>query len=475
MRSLRRRLMIGTAVSSAVVFSVAGFGLHALIRAALYEELDRALLGKAAALTGLVEDDLQAVEMENPGLPEFSRADQPEYYELRTVGGKALFRSSSLGDRDLDGPKAELGGSAFRSMVLPDGRRGRAATVCFRPRCEDVATRPADEPLRYPEPLLLTLAAGVAPTEATLAHLAIILVGVCVGAALLSAGVLAGVVRLALDPLDDLAERIAHLEPADLSARVDLADAPTEVGPVVTRLNELLARVQATLVREKAFTADVAHELRTPLAGLRSTLDVSLSRPREADAYRASCADCLTIVCQMQTLVENLLALARLEAGAVRVEAKRVQLGELMAECWRPFAEQAKDRRLEVSWHVNGPTELETDAEKLRQVLTNVFANAIAYADAGGRVAVGLAGGAGEARIRVSNTGCTLSPADAERVFDRFWRGDEARHDTGLHCGLGLALCRRLTTCLGGTIQAECTAGGEFAVTISLPVGTLAA
>ena len=117
---------------------------------------------------------------------------------------------------------------------------------------------------------------------------------------------------------------------------------PSEIAPIKDRLNELLSGLQASFQRERRFTADVAHELRTPLAGIRSTIEVTLMRARASQEYQAVLSDCLGIVQNMQTMVNNLLMLARLDTRQMVFRRDRILLADLVDACWRPFAERAE-------------------------------------------------------------------------------------------------------------------------------------
>jgi two-component system sensor histidine kinase BaeS len=158
--------------------------------------------------------------------------------------------------------------------------------------------------------------------------------------------------------------------------------------------------------------------------------------------------------------------LARADAGQLRVENARVDLAELIEDCWEPFRQRAAERGLRVAFAVDRPWSVRTDAEKLAMILNNLFDNAVSYADAGGQIWIERVRNGGSSDLLVSNTGTAVSTADAAHLFDRFWRGDRARSDTGLHCGLGLSLCQRLTVLLGIRIAAE-PGDGLFRVTVS--------
>jgi signal transduction histidine kinase len=201
----------------------------------------------------------------------------------------------------------------------------------------------------------------------------------------------------------------------------------------------LMRRVQAGVARERRFTADVSHELRTPLAGLRTLLEVSARSPRPEDTQAA-----LAIVIQMCAMVENLLMLARVDAGQVQLASDRVPLRALVDECWQPYAQAATARGIALRNELPDDAAATTDREKLRIVLGNLLANAAEYTEANGWIEVSQPGGA---LIEVADSGPPI--ADCERVFERMWRGDAARSATGLHAGIGLSLARSLAEVLG--------------------------
>jgi len=322
--------------------------------------------------------------------------------------------------------------------------------------------------------MTLVLARQTGEIDAVLARLRYLLIVVGSAAVIVTSAMLISVVHGGLRPLRRLATRIEELGEGNLSARVELPHAPAELAPMVDRLNDLLARLEASFRREKAFTSDVAHELRTPLAGLRSTLEVSASKPREPDAYRTAIQESLAITCQMQTMVQNLLCLARMEAGQVQVVRECVDVAALLRECWAMVDREAAERRLRITWELANPCLVETDGHKLRQVFQNLLDNAVSYTNEGGSIAVQAKANDSQALIEITNTGCRLSPEEIERVFDRFWRGDGTRGDTG-HCGLGLSLAQRIVALLKGDIQAESMTDGRFQVRVSigLPVRRL--
>ena len=452
MSSIRRRLLVAAALAVSLAFALSGVLVAVLARSALIDEFDEALVARARALSALVEQDGDTIEVE--AAPSGSPGDVA-YFEL-WAGERVLLRSTSLAGRDLARAPGEL---AIDDVALPDGGTGRQVTLRFAARREpEEGTRAGPGSI-----VTLSLARSTAEVGSSIDRIAIVLVGAGLLGTLLCLALLAGVVRFGLAPLRELASAIDELRDGDLALRLDRARTPRELAVVVERLDDLLARLGAALTRERELTAEVAHELRTPLAGLRTTMEVALSKDdRPAEKYRGALASCLAITVQTERLVETMLSLARLDAGAVALATSEVHVDELVREVLAGHAKPLEARGVRVSTELE-PATVATDAAKLRVVLANLIDNAASYVDDSGEVRIALA----RRELRIENTGCTLPPGDASQVFERFWRGDAARTSDGAHAGLGLALCKKLVGALGGTIAAT-VADGRFIVEVTL-------
>jgi signal transduction histidine kinase len=316
---------------------------------------------------------------------------------------------------------------------------------------------------------VLVVARDTASLDAESAFLRWLLLVGTGGTIVLALVVGALVVRQGLRPVDALAARIARIRHDDLSTRLPLDRMPRELAPVIRRLNDLLGRLDEAFRRERTFTADAAHELRTPLAGLRSTLEVALARPRDAAEYRQTLTECLGIVEHTQALVDSLLVLARLESELPGEEAEAVRLAEIIDAAWRPLAEKARARRLTVRTDVSPEAACTAGRAALLMVLTALLTNAVDYADSGGRIEIAAAPAPpGAVDLTVANTAHRLSAEDATHVFERFWRGDASRTNTGAHYGLGLALVKRAAESLGGAAAASVD-DGTFTIRLRLP------
>jgi heavy metal sensor kinase len=469
-RSLRIRLLIATSLASAVVLALLGAAIYAAMWRTLMSDYDASLVAKAQALSANIEQRNGRVklELEPNEMPEFSAREHPDYFQVWLDDGSVVGRSGSLQGADLPNtPSAAR--TISGSLSLPHTHRARAIVLTFTPSAEEES----DEGGTSTHLRTCTVAVAGTPTQSLemLSHLAWLLSGLCALAIVVSGAILLRVVSRAVSPVRSLAREIENVRESDLAIQLSPRDVPAELVPVVEKLNGLLHRLQKAFEREKAFTADVAHELRTPLAGLLATMEVCISRPREPAGYVNSIRSCCEMTERMQAMVENLLLMARADAGQITANRQPVDVASLAKELWPMFEARADARGLNIQWNLCEPCIADTDPDKLRIILQNLFDNAVSYADDSGTICIRSAIRNDSLEIEFANTGCCLSPDDMEHLFKRFWRGDSQRSETQIHCGLGLALSHRLIGLIGGTIAAAAS-NGEFVVTLKLPLAS---
>lgn len=457
MRSLRSRLLLGALMATLVVFVAAAAVLYWLLRAAWLREFDAAMDARAQAVIALVEYDRAGLKMDmEEGLsPEFQMASHASYFLI--TDGQSTLRSPSLGE----GNWLNDGYDQHAFISLPSGRVGRVVQLSFMPRVDEAGS--VD-----PSRAVIRVAHDATELSERLLQLACGIGAVFLLAILVAATAMAWAVGRGLRPLAELADHIHALGATNLSERVSEEHSPTEMRVVVRRLNELLARVEAGVRREREFTADVAHELRTPLGGMITAMEVCLSRPRGPRDYEQTLGSCLHACSSMRGMVENLLTLARAEAQQIRPACEAVDMPCLLRELWHAFAQQAGERELRIEWLLHQPLMVRTDPGLLSTIVRNLFDNAVAYCDRGGMIRIETAADGSIAILRVSNTGSQVAQEDVFHVFERFWRGDAARIVAG-HCGLGLALCERIVGLLGGSIAVHSALDGLFTIEIRLP------
>ena len=478
MPSLRTRLLmgiIGGMVLLLIVFSVI---IYMVIRRALIDQFDASLAATARILAASVEQDDEKIELELDfekieleldfeKMPEFQRTQRPAYYQLWGQDGTVVARSPSLGTEDISHLDDLLvDGQVFRALQMKTGQPGRAVALKFEPRIEDLD---ANQMPPEQQTLTLVVARDAGDLQYNLQFLRWLLFSTSLGTVTLSLLIAAFVVRQGLSPLNSLAADIASISENNLTARIGTEQMPAEVLPVRKKLNDLLARLEDSFNRERRFTADVAHELRTPLAGIRSILEVTLARLRNENEYQAALSDCLAISKNMQATVDNLLTLARIDAHQMTFHRDRILLAELVNSSWRPFSNRARQRSIVFENRIPPEITCESDTDSLSMVLSNLMDNAVEYTNQAGQIWTTARRTDDSIEFTIANTGCQLSDEQASQVFDCFWRGDSSRTDTGVHCGLGLALVQKLVAALGGCANVEVLNGGIFTLRLAIP------
>jgi signal transduction histidine kinase len=331
--------------------------------------------------------------------------------------------------------------------------------------------RPEERPRRREAPpAQLVLIRPTAPLRAGLVARGWLLASLAAMVSAVVGGLVAIIVHRLLRPVRQLGDAISATMPGG-GDTLAVPGLPAELLPVQARLNELLVRMDRLLERERQTNASIAHELRTPLAGLRAKLELALLREREPAQIAELCRQGLANLALLQGLVDNLLLLARLEAGQMAPRREAVELAEAVAAVWSLHEAAAAERGLTLARAIEPALALTTDPGWLRAILGNLLANAVAYATPGSAIRLEAAEEGAEVRLLLANAGCTVAPADAGRVFEPFWRADSARTIASGHCGLGLSLVQRLTAILGGTVLVE-VVDGSFRVHLRLPLET---
>lgn len=468
--SLKARLLVRSAAATAVILTAAAVSVYFGVRASLLEEFDSALTSSAHAVAALIEQDGNHIRTDEAArdLEEFRRERNPEVFAAWTDDGTLVGVSHALKDRPPPAPPT-MGIEKIVDQPLFDGSNGRAVAIQFFPHTEDQS--PASPPT--PKRVTLLVMRHRHSLDERLKRLMAVLFTVTLAATGAGALTMWLVVRNGLRPLQSLASRIESIGRRSLDERIELTGAPLELHVVVERLNQLLDRVKQTVLNERRFNGDVAHELRTPLAGLQATIEVCISRRRIPAEYERSLARCMEIVGTLRRLVDDLLMLARADAGEISAKREPFELCELVKSRWANVEAIAQSRGLQVSIHCEAALHGCSDQGLLGIVLGNLLENAVAHVNDGGWVRIDAAEKDGQAVIRIANSGCrVMDPEEIERATDRFWRADTSRTGDGAHCGLGLAICREVASVLGVGMTLAASSDGVFTATVAVPLAT---
>lgn len=286
----------------------------------------------------------------------------------------------------------------------------------------------------------------------------------------------------ALAPVARITERAAWIAQGHFDGRLDAPRVHDEVGRMTLLLNSMLERLQRAVDTHRRFAADASHELRSPLTAMTGELDVALRHPRSADDYRATLQHVRGQVGALTELAEDLMLLARVQEGANEILLREVPLAPVVDAAFSRCRAEAAERRVTVEQVGLDGIAAYADQSMLARVVDNVVANAVAYNRDGGRVTVSARLEAPPAgawaptlmTLRIADSGPGIPAADHERVFERFFRLDDARGRRTGGSGLGLAICREVMRALGGTIVVESSSPAGTTIAIALPGATVA-
>ncbi|MDQ3994396.1 MAG: ATP-binding protein [Actinomycetota bacterium] len=321
----------------------------------------------------------------------------------------------------------------------------------------------------------LKLKLGVVILAAVVVTVVVVSLGDRAGLSPFVTGVAAGALALAMVqllahgmtfPLREMAAAARAMAAGDYTMRVT-ATSRDEVGELARAFNRMAEDLAAADRMRRDLVANAAHELRTPIGALGAMLENLVDGIQPAD--RPALEAMLRQVERLGGLVEQLLDLSRLESGAVPLEREPIRAATLLGhvvEEWRP---RARDRDVELESAVEAGLVLHGDEQRLHQVLANLVANAIRHSPAGGRVVLRGSAVDGLARLEVADQGSGIPAREAERVFERFYRLDEARASTDGGAGLGLAIARWIVELHGGSIRAEAANPHGCRIVVDLP------
>jgi signal transduction histidine kinase len=459
MNTIRQQLTRKLLLAVGLLLGTGGAAVYVCARAALVAQFDATLLAKAQAITTLTEQKGSKLEIEfsDEKMRGFDVGGR-DFFELWQADATPVERSRSLGDAQLPLRHGALDAPLFWSLTLPNGQPGRAVGLLFDPQNSDDESKDATA-----SEAILVVAVARGDLDRTLFTLQVVLGSGGLLLLIATALVVPRVLRRELVPLQRLADEAARIDAASLSARFPTEGLPGELAPITARLNELLARLEDSFERERRFSADVAHEFRTPVAELRGLAELAIKLPDTRTAKTDQ--EVLAVALHLEAILTQLLALARGERSGLPVQRERVALGPLVQAVCDKFHAKAATRKLAFHCQVPADAKADTDPVLLRSILTSLVDNAVEYTPAGGSVDVEAGTENGRLTLRVCNTVQNLEERDLPHLFERFWRKDAARTADG-HTGLGLSLAQTFARALGCELTATFAGPARLALTL---------
>lgn len=474
MISIRRELTLRVLKRVLPLIALSSVIVYVAVREVLFFEFDSALRQEAKVLEAVTERIGTGVDFDYH--PDERPAQAPDFgqdycFELTLSDGSLLKRSDTLHDAPLKLPAGALGETLIRSLRLPNGHAARGCSLLFEPKLVDAATHPEppSRPDAPPGPVHLVIAASTRDLDRLLAALAVI--ELLVGAMLVVATVvtLRRSVRVGLAPVELLAAEVTAIDPSTLMARVNVHQQPGELRPIAARINQLLGRLEDAFNREKRFTANAAHELRTPIAEIRAIAEVAVENPSDGDRRRGF-AEIVKVSQEMQEMISNLLAIARARSGTLQVESRHIDVSSLLLECCAKRDALAPAGAAAIRRSVEPDVWADTDPVVLGAVINNLLDNASSYSPRGEEIELRLGREPDTLRITVENSCEPLELDDVRGMFEPFWRKRGTTVD-GNHSGLGLALVRSLCESIRVGVSAELLNPRRIAVSLRIPLG----
>jgi len=282
------------------------------------------------------------------------------------------------------------------------------------------------------------------------------------GAALLAALLL----RRGLRPLRVVAAHAALVRPGTLAQRLEVEAAPSELRPLVDAFNAMQGRLQDGYARLSGFSADLAHEFRTPVANLLGQSQVMLAQPRSAAEYEQLIASNIEELERLARMIESMLFLARAGQDEVVLARQPLRALDELEKVANFYEGMAEERGLRIEC-LGGGTVL-ADPALLRRALANLLSNAVRHAAAGSTVTLSASQRAGATALVVANAGMPIAPAHLAHLFERFYRADPARSEAEGSTGLGLSIVRAIMDLHGGSVDVHSQAG-ETRFTLVFP------
>jgi len=455
--TLRVRLTIWNTLVVLFVTLAALLAVRVGARAALYREADAVLRGEvnevAIALKDLYPNtDAFVAELRRKAA---GHEERGWFTQLLKDNGETIWKSDSCPDEVAVWPVAR---EKVENLVQVKGYRFARRRI----------TDPADEPFH------VRIGMATAYLDEDINTLARLLLPVAAGLSLLTPLVGYWLALRATKPVAEILRTAEQLKPTRLGDRLEVHGTKDELDRLSLTINRLLDEVAGHVERQQQFVADAAHELRGPLAAMRSSLEVAISQDRTADDYRETLADVLEEARHLSKLSNDLLLLAETGDESSEMPGEQVDLSVIARQAVAMFGGVAEERSVGLVLEPPATAvKLPGDASQLRQVFGNLLDNAIRFTPEGGRVTVSVDTDENgrQAILTVADTGSGIAAEHLGRVFDRFYKADASRTRTvaARGGGLGLAICRSIVERHGGSIAVVSTPSRGTTFTVRLP------
>lgn len=457
-RSIRFRLALWYTVLVALTFIVVSAIVSAYLNRTLSSALDQSLVNESRWITSRLEKRTAHMESDEKIRGEIFEhaAFHPvkEYIEVRDAEGNIFYRSPNLGDGDTLAHHLRLARGQNSVMTsVQSFRKHDIRMIIERTSLGTVYLAMPTESITAAGDQLVRIFAWMFP--------AVVLAAVIIGNYL---------ARKSFSKISQVVETAKRITADRLHDRIPEHDTKDEIGEIISTFNAMISRLDISFGQMRQFSADASHELRTPLTVIRSQLETALNSKISQTELKKIIANCLDESMRMSDIIENLLLLAKADAGQDIIRLEPVDLQALIHQTYEESVIIASQKEISVKLEDPADVTVLGDAQRLRQMMLNLIDNAVKYNRVQGAIALSLQRQNGSVVISVSDTGCGI-PSDAiPYIFDRFYRVDPARNREHGGAGLGLSIVRWIVQAHGGTISVSSSLKGGSQFQVTLPI-----
>lgn len=461
-----RLTLWGTACTVAICATVC-VALYVGLNISLHDEVDRFLEGEVQEFLAILRDegDEPFSKIEHDIREELGSRERKDLtFRLLDAGGARVLTSHENDPLPNPWPHFPAAGA------VPSEIWFNTVNIDQPPMAIRTCGQVMDLPGRGPYIVQATYTLGT--VHASLARFRNLCFGVMAFALVLS--VIGGRIlsRKSLRPVNAMATKARRIGTESISERLHRSNNGDELDQLASVLNEMLERLETQIRHIQQFTADAAHELRTPLAALRGNAEVALgTHANDADRRRAL-EDGIEEYDRLSRLTDDLLLLARADAGQDLLRRENISLEKTVRDVVDLYVPLALEKGVTLACSVESAEFVNADDGRIRQLISNLLDNAVKYSPRGGNVDITLTRRDNDAILTIEDDGCGIPSQHIPHVFDRFYRVDAARSRSTAGFGLGLAICRTIVEAHGGSITIQSNAGCGTKVICKLPAAT---
>ena len=463
-RTLAFRLTAGYALAGLFLVFAATASLYFVLRSELDNSTDLFLADKLHVLRTMLRDrpdDWDALH-EEIELESAARKYEHFYVRLLNAQNQPLLMTPGMAQQ-LDLSRFAIQSQSRTDHAIPmKGADGRAFRVTSA--IAEVGSPPTGTDT-------IQIAIDVSDKEELLARYRFWFWTILTGTSVLFPLIGYQVARRGIRPVEEMATTARHISSTNLRERISAEGYPFELASLAATFNEMLDRLEESFERISKFSADIAHDLRTPVNNIRGETEVALARARTIDEYRDVLGSCLEEAVRLSELISDLLFLARAENPLIHLRREAISVDELLDGVREYYEASAAESGISLTTSVRDrPLIAEVDRTLVQRAVGNLISNALAHTPAGGSIVLGAKTDSGSMRIEVLDTGTGIPAEALPRVFDRFFRVDTSRAQASGGTGLGLAIVQSIMLLHGGRAEIESQLGQGTRVTLEMPL-----